>query len=506
MNLRSVLYAWRDAEAAKRGVEIFRVLPNTALNEIVRMLPQTKEELTAIKGIKDAKYREFGKAILAMVSESQSLATSSQFVEHREAAPSSAEEKTVFTVSTYLDILNRELYRLHARVKGEVMSIKAQGSAVYLSMKDAEDESSLSVFMWARDYALSGLEIIEGMEVIIEGRSEVYKPSGRLSFRAETIELAGMGALKQAYDALKKKLEGEGIFAEEKKRPLSEYPEHIGLITSKQGAVIHDFLNNLGKFGFKVRFMDSRVEGAAAVKDLLAAIKYFSTQSIDTLVIIRGGGSLESLQAFNNERVVRAIAESPVPVICAIGHDKDIPLAQFAADHAPSTPTACTVLLNQSWEEGIHAVRYFTKDIMSLYHEQLWIKKDQVQTLSEDLRATFTSITTTFSLLTQEFFELVVRTERALTRSTEVLRTLEEKILSRFMQMQSSIEATLAEFSRMLTRENPLRQLKLGYSILSRDGKIIRGVEGLKIGAHFQARLADGTLEATIERIKQKEQ
>lgn len=508
-SLRQTLYAWRDNEAGKRGVELFRVLPNSALDEIVRSLPRTKEELTAIKGIKDAKYREFGKMILAMVDENvvashqllvTSLPRSSASLTTR-GRQSPETEETVLTVSTYLDIINRELYRVHARVKGEVTSIKLQGSALYLGLKDGEDESSLSVFMWARDYTLSGLELTEGMEVIVGGRSEVYKPSGRLSFRAETIELVGEGALKKVYDALKKKLDTEGLFATEKKRPLPEYPEHIGLITSKQGAVIHDFLNNLGKFGFKVRFMDSRVEGAVAVKELLSAINYFATQRIDTLVIIRGGGSLESLQAFNNERVVRAIAEFPKPVICAIGHDKDLPLAQLAADNAPSTPTACTTLLNQSWEEGAHSVRYFTNDIINLYHEQLWIKKDQLQALNEKIQIAFVKITTIFSELTQEFFDIFVRAQKALTKSTEALRGLKEQIFVRFTHGLEGVEAKLGEVSRMLIRENPLRQLCLGYSILSRGGKVIRGVSGLKVGDHFEARLADGTLGVLAEKI-----
>lgn len=524
-NLRKTLYAWRDNEAAKRDVELFRILPNHALDEIVRALPRTKDELIAIKGIKEAKYREFGKIILAMVDEnvgenhessvislprsSASLATrghqNSRFDLKNQSQRSNLESvqptETVFTVSTYLDIINRELYRVHARVKGEVTSIKLQGSALYLGLKDSEDESSLSVFMWARDYTLSGLELVEGMEVVVEGRSEVYKPSGRLSFRAETIELVGEGALKKAYDALKKKLDSEGLFAPEKKRPLPEYPEHIGLITSKQGAVIHDFLNNLGKFGFKVRFIDSRVEGAAAVKEILSAIKYFVTQEIDTLVIIRGGGSLESLQAFNNERVVRAIAEFPKPVICAIGHDKDIPLAQLAADLAPSTPTAATTILNQSWEEGVHAVRYFTKDIMSLYHEQLWVKKDQLQSLNEAMRIAFSGMTAIFSELTQEFFDIFIRTQRTLAKLTEKLLGLREQILARFTQILERTEVTLGEVSRMLIRENPLRQLRLGYSILSHGGKVVRGVSRLKVGQHFEARLADGTLEAQVKEI-----
>jgi len=122
-----------------------------------------------------------------------------------------------------------------------------------------------------------------------------------LSFICDSIELAGEGALKKAYDALKKKLEAEGLFAPERKRKLPQYPRTIGIITSRQGAVINDFLTNIGKFGFVLEMIDTRVEGQLAVGDILAAIKTFKHRKIDVLVVIRGGGSPESLQAFNNE-------------------------------------------------------------------------------------------------------------------------------------------------------------------------------------------------------------
>lgn len=319
MNLRQALYQWRDNEASKRSVELFRILPNTALDEIVKALPRTKEELTAIKGIKDAKYDQFGKAILDLVGEfggARSVASSNTKEDGMERLGSLTPkderetfvEETSYTVSTYLDIVNAALWRFTARVKGEITSVKAQGSAVYMSMRDKDDGSTMNLFMWLSDYNLSGIELVDGMEVVVEGKSEVYKPTGRMSFRAQTVELVGEGALKKAYDELKKKLDSEGIFAPEKKRVLPEFPERIGLITSKQGAVIHDFLNNLGNYGFKVRLTDARVEGIGAVKELLSALKYWKDKPIDVLVVIRGGGSLESLQAFNHELVVRAIS------------------------------------------------------------------------------------------------------------------------------------------------------------------------------------------------------
>src|SRR3989338_4867018 len=228
-NLRRELYAWRDNEAAKRGVELFRLLPNAALDEIVRSLPRTKDELIAIKGIKEAKFREYGQAILHMIEEYKHLAVLPPSV--YQGVSKAADEKAVFTVSTYLDIVNRELSRLSARVRGEVTSFKFQGNALYMGIKDPEDESVLSVFMWNADFVTAGITLLQGMEVLVEGRSEIYKPSGRFNFRAHTIELVGEGALKKAYEELKKKLDAEGLFAPERKKPLPEYPERIGLIT-----------------------------------------------------------------------------------------------------------------------------------------------------------------------------------------------------------------------------------------------------------------------------------
>lgn len=512
-NLRQTLYAWRDHEAAKRNVELFRVLPNSALDEIVKALPRTKDELTAIKGVKDAKYREYGKAILAIVDEHIPTLTAPKTTtdEEPELTPigkvlepkkQEKSEETVFSVSTYLDVVNRELYRLHARVRGEVTSFKMQGSALYFSIKDRDDESTLPVFMWLSDYHLAGIEIAEGMEIIAEGRSEIYKPSGRLNFRAHTIELVGEGALKRAYEALKKKLDADGVFALEKKRELAPYPEKLGLITSKQGAVIHDFLNNLGKFGYSIRFMDSRVEGAVAVKDILAAIKYFSTQDIDTLVIVRGGGSLESLQSFNHELVVRAIAEFPCPVVCAIGHDKDIPLAQLAADFAPSTPTATTVLLNRSWEQARNTVRLSSATLLGRQSELFWEIDRTLSSSHEKIARYFGELLALFDVKERELRNNIDILGRALHAQklsiTESLRTFSLQ----YKRTLSAMSESLRKITIELELHDPFRQLTLGYSILRMKEKLLRSVNAVQVGERFEARLSDGTLEAEITGIK----
>ncbi len=513
-NLRSVLHAWRGSEAAKKGVELFRVLPNSAIDDIVRAMPKTKEELTAIKGIKDAKFNQYGAAILAMVKEgggstlsrvplvqAPDAMTSISYIANGIVLPKPKEERMLYSVSTYLDIVNRELWRMRATVKGEVTSFKEQGKAVYFSLRDAEDGSTLSVFMWMNDFALANITLVEGLEVILEGRSEIYKPSGRFSFRAETIELVGEGAFQKAYNELKKKLELEGLFALEKKRQLKEHPVRIGLVTSRSGAVIHDFLNNLGRFGYHVTFVDSRVEGAGAVKDILSALTLLESRDIDVLVLIRGGGSLESLQAFNNEHVVRKIAIFPAVTICAIGHDKDVPLVQLVADYAPSTPTATTILLNASWERTIQELQILSREIISRFEQDVWHTNDVLRSTSNELEERLEIIFRPFRQLITGFNDSVVSLARSLSSRKDELRFAEKTVRGEYKQQLGRVFDALVVAGRSLQQNDPIRQLKLGYSILAHGGSVIRSVADIAPGERFEARLADGTL---VSEVKEK--
>ncbi len=501
-NLRHALYEWRNSEAAKRSVELFRVLPNSALDEIVRVLPTTKEQLITIKGIKEAKFREYGSTILAIVSEFGGVVRA-EGVEP--LSPSSVsrvgggeKEEVTLSVSDYLDVVNRMLMRVVVRVRGEVTSFKFQGNAAYFAIKDASTESVLNIFMWRSDVELSGVEVREGAEIVVTGASEIYKPYGRFSFRAQTIELVGEGALHVAYLALKKKLDAEGLFLVDRKRPLPELPERIGLITSREGAVIHDFLNNLGRYGFSISFVDSRVEGVVAVKDLLSAMKRLAREPVDVLVLVRGGGSLESLQAFNNEHVVRAIAEFPVPVICAIGHDKDIPLAQLAADFAPSTPTATTVLLNASWEEAVTELSFLSRNLVSGFGSILSDHARELELSRGMLSLALSRLRARFLEATHAVLGHLPVLRRALSEYERNTREGFERIALRYRGYLESTTEELRAISGLLTLHDPFRQLRLGYGILTKKNKVLHSVLEIGEGESFEARLSDGTLKATV--------
>lgn len=470
-DLLQKLKDWRTHIANLEGIEPFRVFANKVLENIAELKPSNKEELMALKGIRDKKFAKYGRSILELVNGASIGGGDTH---------ETGQDKKPYTISGYLNFLNTEFKKHKARIQGEVSSLDIRDGYLFFSLKDKDDESVLSCFMWRTNYELCGVALGVGMEIIVDGLPEIYAPSGRFNFRVSTIELVGEGELKKAYDRLKQKLEREGLFAVEKKKPIPEYPQRIGLITSESGAVIHDFLNNLGKYGYRITFVNSRVEGQTAVRSLLSAIEYFNNKSIDVLVIIRGGGSLESLQAFNNEALVRKIADFKVPVICGIGHDKDIPLASSAADQAVSTPTAVATLLNWSWKKVINDIFATEKDVIYKYQRTLDGAVHRVESFPGDLIRFFKGIL-------QDAQEAVSLFPRFL------LGTLEKEL--------ENNSRMLDDMKKRLEIFDPARQLKLGYSIVYFSGKVVKTVKQVRVGEKIDIKVTDGSINSVVKNI-----
>jgi len=362
----------------------------------------------------------------------------------------------IYSIGEFVGALNVELKGIKAKIIGEVGEAKAGPTGhMYFTLKDENGGAMLNCIIWKFKYSLFGIKLEPGMKIVAYGNCEVYAPSGRLSFLCDTIELAGEGELKKQYDELKKKLEKEGLFNAENKRPVPAYAQKIGVITAKQGAVIHDFLNNIGQFGFKIKFIDSRVEGAGAVEDLLAAIKTFIKKDIDVLVIIRGGGSMESLMPFNNELLVREVVGFPVPVVVGIGHDKDVPLVCLAADKSESTPTAVANLLGESWEQA----RFILAKATGLIKNAGILIKNKYQNKYNILR---------------------------------------ERIFSNFKNILAGINSELNHIDKLVIINNPERQLKMGYSIARAGGKIVRKVGDVRPEQNLELRVNDGEIKTKV--------
>ena len=387
----------------------------------------------------------------------------------------------IFSVSEFIYLLNIGLKSSKAKIIGEVTEIKISSLGhVYFSLKDEKDGAVINCIIWKTRYNLYGIRLEAGMKILASGYPEIYAPLGKLSFIAETIELAGEGELKKQYDELKKKLTEEGIFAEERKRPIPKYPQNIGVITSRQGAVLADFLNNVGKFGFKIKMIDSRVEGQEAVGDLLSSIKTFKNKDIDVLVIIRGGGAFESLMPFNNEALIREVANFKVPVIAGVGHHKDEPLITFAADVSVSTPTAAANYLNQSWEEALLLLERYERGIIGSYQEIF----ENYKTIENKLKISL-----------QNF-------KNAISGVKIELRNYLDKSFAGFKSILSTLSEKLVQSEKVILLNNPERQLKLGYSIAIAEGGVIRKINDVKIGQSFDLRVSNGRINSEVKKLK----
>jgi len=411
----------------------------------------------------------------------------------------------IFSISEYIELINIGLKKSRAKIIGEVSEVSFGPTGhVYFSLKDEIERSIMKCIIWKSRYNLYGIELEEGLKIIATGYPEIYPLSGRLSFIAEVIERAGEGELKKEYEKLKNKLTEEGLFAEERKRPIPAYPQKIGVITSLKGAVIADFSNNLGRFGFKVKMIDSRVEGQAAVADLLLSIKTFKKQDIETLVIMRGGGSLESMLAFNNETLVREVAGFPVPVIAAIGHDKDRPLVALAADLAVSTPSIAATTLCESWKQATLFLERHERNIVSNYEEALNNTRNLINQAIETIREYCDSIFNRYKEIENglrisfgNFYNALLNVKMNLINSAT-------SSLSGFKSLLSRVNRQLEHAEKVVNLNNPERQLMLGYSIARCNGRIIRTVKNTRIGARIDIQVTDGKINSEVKNIWQK--
>ncbi len=496
------LREWRFQKSMDENVELYMIMQNVTLEEIAEKKPRSKAEFVDIKGFGEKKYQKYATEILSVIDgEWEPI---SLFSPPPETSFDMREvpvlEREILSVGRFLDQVNQAIRPIEVFVQGEVTSIDIR-KHLYFSIKDKTDKNLLHCFMWENDFEMAHVELQEGLEVILYGYAEIYKPQGKMTFRVSSIELVGEGALKRAYEILKKKLEAEGIFEPARKKPLPTYPVRIGVITSKQGAVIHDFLTNIGKHGYQIQLYDSRVEGALAIKELVKAIHYFKTAPIDLLVVIRGGGSLESLQAFNNETLIRSILDYPVPVICGIGHDKDEPLFCLAADVSVSTPTAVTREINRSWETAVQKVDYYHSNLVMRFSSSLLQTREMTEKIERLGKTYWLRLKLTGNHLQQLSSHFLSKIGFTIKQLEKEVNHQADSLCKHFRSNLEAIHSTVSQVEKALEVNNPERQLKLGYSLLYSKEKVIKSVDQIKPGSPLTIELSDGHITSTAEEV-----
>lgn len=372
-------------------------------------------------------------------------------------------------------------------VQGEISNLGRPASGhIYFTLKDAN--ASLRSVMWKGDARRLTLPLQDGMEIEAHGRIGVYEPAGQYQFYADIIRPVGEGALYQEFLRLKAKLEAEGLFDAERKRPVPELPCKIGIVTSATGAALRDMLNTLRRRLplVEVILSPSPVQGDEAPPKLVAALETLNQQKPDVILLARGGGSIEDLWAFNDERVVRVVAASDVPVISGVGHETDFTLCDFAADLRAPTPTAAAELATP-----------ITITDLSAY----------LQGMSSRL------VTSTLNLLTAHQARLNALAAglrfasplRRIQTDRQRLDDFARRGLAALRHRLTLDESRLKGFERRLESLNPLAVLGRGYAIVTRqdDGKLVSQVSQAKSGDEIQVRVSDGEFNAVVSKEKE---
>ena len=390
----------------------------------------------------------------------------------------SAQQWTVSKLTFYIRKLLEEDETLQdVWVQGEISNLSRPASGhVYFTLKDSS--AALKCVMWKMSATRLVTPLQDGKAVEVHGKIGVYEVSGQYQLYADQIRPVGEGALYQEFMRLKAMLEAEGLFAPERKRPIPIFPQKIGIVTSATGAALRDMLNTLRRRLplVEVILAPSPVQGIEAPPALVKAIQSLNLHSPDIILIARGGGSIEDLWAFNDERVVRAVATSAVPVICGVGHETDFTLCDFAADLRAPTPTAAAELATQITMIDLRAA----------------LQNYRTRILSATLNLLVEQKTALSSLISQLRYlspERRIQSERQ--RVDELARRAYSSLFHR-IQLQS---AHVKGMQRRLEALNPNAVLARGYAVVTRkdDGSVVSRVA--QASDEMKVRVSDGEFE-----------
>jgi exodeoxyribonuclease VII large subunit len=390
----------------------------------------------------------------------------------------SAQQWTVSKLTFYIRRLLEENEVLQdVWVQGEISNLSRPASGhVYFTLKDSS--AALKCVMWKTSAARLRMGLQDGMEVEVHGRVGVYEVSGQYQLYADMIRPIGEGALYQEFMRLKSMLEAEGLFSPERKRPIPMLPKKIGIITSGTGAALHDMLNTLRRRLpiVEVLFAPTAVQGVEAPPAILSALKSLMLQSPDVLLLARGGGSIEDLWAFNDERVVRAVADSPIPIICGVGHETDFTLSDFAADLRAPTPTAAAELATPL------TIFDLTARVASLQSQV----SNHTLSLITDQQSRLASLAAALRYASPDR-----RIQSEHQRVDELSRRIYSSLLHR-VQLQS---IHIKGMRKRLQALNPSAVLARGFAVVTRtdDGRVVSRVA--QASEKMKVRVSDGAFE-----------
>jgi exodeoxyribonuclease VII large subunit len=443
-------------------------------------------------------------------------------------------ERRVWTVRALVSEIRQQVERQHLSVwvEGEISNCRPAASGhIYFTLKDGE--AQLPVVLFRRQAQLLAARPKDGDAVEVRGRISVYESRGQLQLIAETLELRGAGALELAFKQLKARLLAEGLFAAERKRPLPAFPRCIGVVSSPSGAVIRDIVQVARRRHARLNLLlyPAAMQGARCASEVAAGIRWFNRhpERVDVIILARGGGSIEDLAGFNDEALAREIAASELPVVSAIGHETDFTIADFVADLRAPTPSAAAELVTAAQHRIEERVGSLAQRIQRAIRYQMVHARQRYARLSAE--AVLGRLRDAVNRREQRVDELRMRLESASERRlrgpalrlaaaearlrrqdpTHRLALAQGRLVTaaqRLERLRSAMivgrAVRLEQATARLQALSPLAVLNRGYALVyAADGTLLRDAGRAKPGEEIRARLAAGSLVATVKEIKQ---
>ncbi len=412
-------------------------------------------------------------------------------------------------------------------LRGEISNFKAHTSGhFYFSLKDAK--SQISAVMFRGFNSKIKFKVHDGLEVLIKGRISVFEPRGSYQILCEHMEPVGAGALQKAFEELKTKLKSEGLFESARKRPIPSHPNKIVVISSPTGAAIQDFIQIVTRRApfLDVTLIPTLVQGDGAPEKIMDALQMaWKLPNVDIIVLARGGGSIEDLWAFNDERLVRMIAQSPIPTISAVGHEIDFTISDFVADLRAPTPSAAAELVAKSSKELHQRLVHLSHNLNNSFNRKIRDLTSRLENLrlrlvdpqknlqdlsirnDELLNRLQAAVDTLFlkhkhklEVLTEKMPHPQVKMDlarREVSHKTKDLHTAIEKALEKARHKLESRMAVLDSIS-------PLKVLDRGYSIVTQGENVIRSSDDIDVNQELGVKFCKGAVKIKISELKKE--
>lgn len=394
----------------------------------------------------------------------------------------------------------RDPYLKQVYLKGELSNYRfRQNAHQYFSLKD--DRAKIDCVMWRNNFAQLKFRPQEGMQVYVTGYVATYAPQGSYQFYVESMEPAGLGALYEQLQELKKKLAAEGLFVQERKRPLPHFPDKIAVVTSPSGAVIHDIMVTCNRRfpHAEVDLFPAQVQGDTAKDSIVAAMQQAAQGDYDVLIVGRGGGSLEDLWPFNEENVVRQVVAMPMPVISSVGHETDTTLCDLAADQRAATPTAAAEYATPNLPDELINIRQLGARLAAEMQANIVQRHDYLARLQNSVvmrhpERMYDQQAQTLDLLKTR---LAQAAENRLSQPSTEVKLLSQRLTSALQQTVTKKNNDYRQLVQQLDALSPLKILGRGYVYTSGEkGKTITKASEVAVGASLQLHFADGVVQA----------